>query len=144
MQLPLKVMLVDDEVMALNNMKRIMDWNKAGCSIVASETNPQKALDLFKKLRPQIVFVDIKMPIMTGLELSRKMFLTGIPVKIVILTSFKDFEYARKSIEIGVFDYLVKHEINEENLLEKIESLKAELQADEDKEKLLDSGLYGL
>ncbi|RKX71270.1 MAG: hypothetical protein DRP60_15085, partial [Spirochaetes bacterium] len=109
MQQLVSVMLVDDEIMALNNLKNLIDWEEAGYTIVASETNPRNALESFHKYRPQIVLVDIMMPVMNGLELSREIFALNIPVRILILTSYKDFLYAKEAVEIGISNYLVKH-----------------------------------
>ncbi len=137
MQKSLKVMLVDDEVMALNNLKNMIDWEQAGFRIVASETNPRKALDSFKKLKPRIVLVDIQMPVMNGLELSREILSLDIPVKIIILTSYKDFQYAKRAIGVGISNYLVKHELNEENLTLELERLKTELFNDQTNDEII-------
>ena len=137
MQLPLKVMIVDDEVMALNNLKQLINWEAEGCKIVASETNPRKALESFKKLRPLIVLVDIQMPIMNGLELSREIISLNLPVKIIILTSYKDFQYAKRAIEVGISNYLVKHALNDKTLTLELDRLKAELIKDENNEEII-------
>ncbi len=137
MQLPLKVMLVDDEIMALNNLKKLINWEEEGFKIAASETNPRRALESFKKLKPRIVLVDIKMPVMNGLELSREILALDIPVRIVILTSYKDFHYAKRAIEVGISNYLVKHELNEKTLLSELNRLREELAEDEKKEEII-------
>ncbi|MCD6397413.1 MAG: response regulator, partial [Spirochaetaceae bacterium] len=137
MQQSLKVMLVDDEVMALNNLKNMIDWEQAGFRIVAAETNPRKAFESFKKLRPRIVLVDIQMPIMNGLELSREILSLNLPVKIVILTSYKDFQYAKRAIEVGISNYLVKHELNGKILILELDRLKVELINDENNEEII-------
>ena len=144
MQKLLSVMLVDDEIMALNHLKKLIDWESDGFRIVASETNPQKAFEIYQKLKPRIIFVDVQMPIMNGLDLSRDIINLGFPVKIVILTSYKDFQYAKKSIEIGVSGYLVKHELNNDNLLKELNKLKNELSEEEEKEKIVRQRLLRL
>ncbi|RKX90368.1 MAG: hypothetical protein DRP70_01075 [Spirochaetes bacterium] len=137
MQQLVSVMLVDDEIMALNNLKNLIDWEEAGYTIVASETNPRNALESFHKYRPQIVLVDIMMPVMNGLELSREIFALNIPVRILILTSYKDFLYAKEAVEIGISNYLVKHEINEESLILELGKLKYEIQNTETNDRYL-------
>lgn len=137
MQLSLKVMLVDDEVMALNSLNNLIDWDKEGYKIVAKETNPQKALDSFRIFRPQIIFIDIMMPVMNGLELSEKILSLDIPVKVIILTSYKDFQYAKRAIKIGVSNYLVKHELNKKNLIAELEKLKLELDREKKNDRIV-------
>jgi len=137
MQQLISVMIVDDEIMALNNEKNLIDWEEAGYTIVASETNPRNALESFHKYRPQIALVDIMMPVMNGLELSREIFALNIPVKIIILTSYKDFQYAKQSVGIGVSNYLVKHEINAESLIAELVKIKNEIQNTEKNDRYL-------
>ena len=137
MQHLVSVMIVDDEIMALNNLKNLIDWEQAGFKIVASETNPRSALASFLKCRPQIVLVDIMMPVMNGLDLSREIFALNIPVRILILTSYKDFQYAKQAVEIGVSNYLVKHEINEKSLILELGKLKDEIQNTERNDRFL-------
>ena len=131
MQQPVSVMIVDDEVMALNNLKNLIDWEDAGFRIVAAETKPRKALDSFRKYRPQIVLIDIMMPVMSGLDLSREIFALNLPVRILILTSYKDFQYAKEAVEIGISNYLVKHELNSETLIAELGKLRTEIQDSE-------------
>jgi YesN/AraC family two-component response regulator len=122
------VMIVDDEILAVEDLQNLIPWGQYGFEIVATATNSQKALDLYQKYHPRILFVDIRMPVMDGLELSRRIRLLGHPVKIILLTAFKDFDYARQALEIGVANYLLKHDINEASLLRELSKLKSELQ----------------
>ena len=131
----IKVMLVDDEVIALNSLRNLINWNELGYKLVATENNPLKALDVFLELKPQIMFIDIKMPVMDGIELSEKILSSGIPVKIVILTAYKNFHYARNSIRIGVSDYIVKHELDEEKLIDELNKLRIRIFNEEKKDK---------
>jgi len=137
MKQPVSVMIVDDEIMALNHLKNLVDWEGLGFKLVASETNPRKALESFYGQKPRIVFVDVQMPVMNGLDLSSRILSSGIPVKVVVLTSYKDFQYAKKSIEIGVAGYLVKHELNNESLINELIKLKTELLDEEKRERII-------
>ena len=67
-----------------------------------------EAVNIIDEIRPHIVLVDIQMPFMTGLEFAAIAKERYPDLKIIILTAYEDFEYARKAIEIGVMDYLVK------------------------------------
>lgn len=123
----IRVMLVDDEVLALEFLKEVIEWKAHGFEIVGQALNGKKALDLFMKEKPQIIISDIKMSIMDGLELSKKIKEINPSAKIILLSAYKDFEYAKKGIQYGVSNYLLKHEINEENLLGELEKVKSEI-----------------
>jgi YesN/AraC family two-component response regulator len=122
------VMIVDDEILAVEDLQHLIPWEQHGFEIAATATNSQRALELYRKHHPRILFVDIRMPGMDGLELSRQIKLEGHPVKIILLTAFKDFEYAKRALEIGVANYLLKHDINEASLLRELRRVHSELQ----------------
>lgn len=113
-----KVLLIDDEILTIEYLKSLHTWENFDCEIAGYALTVTKALELFKKEKPEIVFVDIRMPKMDGLELSRK-FLDIFPdTNIVIMTAYQEFEYVKEAIQIGVPYFLVKHEINDEKLSE--------------------------
>lgn len=123
----IKVMLVDDEIMAIEDIITLIDWEENGFEIVATTTSSQKALDLFHIYHPDVVFLDIKMPVIDGLELSSRLLKIDDTIKIVLLTAYKDFKYAKRAVELGVVNYLVKHEINKSSLKVQLRKIKNEL-----------------
>lgn len=125
------VMLVDDEKMALDDLIALIPWKEHGYEIVATATNGLMALDLYKKYRPNIIIVDINMPVINGLELSKQILATKDHVKIILLSAYKDFNYAKEAIDIGVCKYMVKHEINEISLLEELNKVRGEWEREE-------------
>lgn len=129
-------MIVDDEVLAVEYLKDLIPWEKHGFVIVGEAYNGKKALELYQKYKPQIIIADISMPGMNGLELSSEIIKCDDYIKIILLTSYKDFEYAKKAVKIGVFDYILKHELNEESLLEELQRIKVKIQEDEKVKRL--------
>lgn len=123
----IKVMIVDDEILAVEDLRDLIPWEKLGYEISALTTDSEEALKLFNLMRPEIVILDIVMPVMNGLELSKKILDIDPAVKIILLTSYSEFEYAKQAIELGVFNYILKREVNEENLLKLIQKAKEEL-----------------
>lgn len=91
----LRVMLVDDEVLALEFLREVIDWNQYGFQIVGQALNGKRALELFQKENPHIIISDIKMSVMDGLELSKKVKEINPHTKIILLSAYKDFEYAK-------------------------------------------------
>lgn len=128
----IRVMLVDDEVLALEFLKEVIDWNHHGFQIVGQALNGKRALELFQKENPHIIISDIKMSVMDGLELCKRVKELNPHTKIILLSAYKDFEYAKKGIQYGVSNYLLKHEINEATLLGELNKVKSEIYSEEE------------
>ncbi|HEY5587022.1 MAG TPA: response regulator [Ruminiclostridium sp.] len=118
----IRVVVVDDEPPILNTVAKMIEQSNENFEIVGKALNGEDALQLILSLKPDVVFTDIKMPVMDGLALIENLnTLDPIPVS-VILSGYAEFEYARKALQYGIFDYLMKP-INLdilENLLNKI------------------------
>ncbi|TDF96233.1 response regulator [Paenibacillus piri] len=138
----IKVMIVDDEVLAIQHLLHLIPWAEYGFEIVAETTYPQQALELFRKHRPQIIFADIRMPGMDGLAFSKAILQMNAPVHIVLLTSYKEFEYAKEAVKIGVCDYLLKHELHPEELVAVLQRIRETLKENEQKEALIRRQLF--
>ena len=98
-----RVFLVEDEMLIREGIKNSIRWEKEG-----EASDGELALPMILKEKPDILITDIRMPFMTGLELSRlvKQELPG--TKIVIISGYDDFEYAKEAIKVGVTEYLLK------------------------------------
>ncbi|HEX7712721.1 MAG TPA: response regulator [Bacillota bacterium] len=133
-----KVMVVDDEPIILDKLHGIIDWEGHGCRIVAETNDSTEALRLAVELQPDIVYSDICMPLMNGIELTEALK-QQLPQSVVILISgYDDFNYAQQAIETGVFRYLLKP-LNTELFIKVLEEaqqhltmLEQELQEKED------------
>ncbi len=122
----LKVLLVDDEPFILQGLKVIIDWNAEGYEIVATASNGQEAIDYLKNNKVDLVIADIKMPIMTGLELLDKVKTENISdAYFVILSGYSDFSYAQEAIRHNCTDYILKPVEKDElvGILEKVSAL---------------------
>jgi len=104
----LKVLIVDDEHLIRNLLKMRIDWEGQGMSIVGEAAHAYEALDLVRELKPDIIFTDINMPYLDGIEFSRMVLEEEPQVKIVIVTGHDEFEYARRSIKLGISDFILK------------------------------------
>ena len=102
------VLIVDDEVVIREGIIKSIDWSSYEVNIVGEASNGVEALGIFEKLRPDIVITDIRMPVMDGLELSRNLIELMPSVKLVILTGYGEFEYAKKAIELKVSNFILK------------------------------------
>lgn len=135
----LKVMIIDDERLVRDLLKACIDWAELGMAIVAESGSAIEGLELVDKVKPDIIFTDICMPVMDGLEFSRKVLEKHPGIKIIILTGHDEFEYAQDSIKLGIVDFLLKpiddREIRETSLSVK-EKLLYERSRIEDHERL--------
>lgn len=104
----LKVLIVDDEHLIRNLIRMRIDWEKEGFEIAGEASNAQEALELVERQRPDILFTDIYMPNIDGIELSRRVLEKHPQIKVVVVSGHDEFEYAQQSIKIGVFDFLLK------------------------------------
>ncbi|MDO4272788.1 MAG: response regulator [Eubacteriales bacterium] len=104
----LKVLVVDDEKLVRQMILRCIDWTELGLEIVGEASGSEEGLKMAAELHPNIVFTDIRMPVMDGLEFARRITERYPDTKIIILSGHDEFEYASEGIKIGVFDYLLK------------------------------------
>lgn len=104
----LKVFLVEDESVIRDGLRDNIPWEQYGFTLVGEAADGEMALPLIRKTKPDVLITDIKMPFMDGLSLSRIVSRELSATKIVIISGYNDFEYARQAIEVGVDQFLVK------------------------------------
>ncbi len=109
-----KMMIVDDEYLVRMGIKETIPWEDYGVTVVAEATNGKEGLELAKKYQPDIIISDIKMPFMDGLEFVQQLNNLQIDCEIIILSGYKDFEYAKHTLENGAYSYLLKPIDNDE------------------------------
>lgn len=103
-----KVVVVDDEQLLVRGIKKAIELAHPGFAVVAEITDSELAINEIERLQPDLVFVDIKMPMIDGLMLIEELLSRGVETKFVILSGFNQFEYAKKAITFDVEDYLLK------------------------------------
>ena len=101
-------MIVDDEKYVRMGIKGDTDWSLIGCEVVGEASNGEEALKVAESARPDLVISDIRMPKMDGIELAGKLLEKYPETKIIFLTAYSEFEYARQAVRLGVSDYLLK------------------------------------
>ena len=130
------LLIADDEPLIRNGVKKIIDWESLGFSKIFLAEDGQEALDIIKKNHVDLVLTDIVMPFMDGLQLAEILSRDYPQIHVVILTGHEDFEYAQKGIQYGVDNYLLKHELCEEKLLEELGKISEKLESEEKKQKI--------
>lgn len=103
-----RVLVVDDEPMIIRGLSLAIPWDKLGLQVVGKASNGEEALWQFNKLKPHIIITDIRMPVMNGLELLKRVTADKPSVLVVLLSGYGEFEYSREALRHGAFDYLLK------------------------------------
>lgn len=115
-----KVIVVDDEYLAREGMKKTVDWNKYGCKIVGEAEDAFQAIELAKLEKPDLIITDINMPEMNGLEMAREIIKILPNSKFIIITGYDDLNYAIGAVKVNAIDFLLKP-IDEGEFLNAIE-----------------------
>lgn len=126
----IKVFLVEDEYAIREGIKRTIRWEEDGFCLVGEAGDGEVAYPKILAAKPDILITDIRMPFMDGLELS-KLVKKELPnIKILILSGYDDFSYAKEAISIGVEEYLLKP-ISEEILMNELKKVSESIRSQE-------------
>ncbi|MCD8299758.1 MAG: response regulator [Clostridiales bacterium] len=104
----LKLVIVDDEPIQLEGLCRTYDWEKMGFTVAGSASGGAEAIGIIKEIRPHVVLTDIRMKQITGLMVMEEIKKAGIDCIFIVLSAYRDFEYAQSALQLGAFDYLLK------------------------------------
>ncbi len=102
------VVLVDDEQVILQGLLRVVSWEEYGCRVIGTASDGVEGAALIRKQRPDILLTDIRMPNRDGLSMVAALKSEFPRLQIAVLTAYRDFEYARQAIQLGVCRYLLK------------------------------------
>ena len=100
----IKTVIIDDEPAVVSIIKYFVKKEKLPLDIVATAQRGDEGIELINKLNPQLVFLDIKMPVVDGFEVMKSVKDT----KFIVITAFESFEYAQKSLRLGAKDIILK------------------------------------
>jgi two-component system response regulator YesN len=103
-----KAIIVDDEYKIIQIMRNIPIWNELEIEVIAFAIDGQEGLDLIITHKPDIVITDIYMPVMNGLEMIEQLRSHNFSGKIIVLSGYSDFDYARQALRLQVDDYICK------------------------------------
>lgn len=142
----LKMIIVDDERIGREGLLDFIDWKADyGIEIAGTAANGLEGYELYRSVRPDIVLTDIKMPIMTGIDLAEKIRECDKTVKIVFLSAYSDFAYAQKALKTRIDDYLLKpiEEIELRKMMDRIAAEKMEQRRRDDAKRYFSDLLAG-
>lgn len=117
-----RVMIIDDEPIIVEGLSRSIPWEKWNCQVVATANDGVEGRKRIEEYKPHMIFLDIHMPEMDGLQMIAAMKSEYEDMEICILTGYRDFDYAQQAIRLGVSRFLLKPS-NMEELEEAIEKM---------------------
>lgn len=103
-----KMVLVDDEYYAIEGMKHMLNWEEYGIEIAGTASDGTQGIEVIKECRADIVIADIRMQELDGMDMLKVLRDDGFKGKVIILSGYRDFEYARAAIDLKVDKYLTK------------------------------------
>lgn len=141
----IRCIVCDDEPLILRSIVRKIQNLNPEFRVVATAVNGQEGCRIIKEYRPDVIFTDIYMPIMNGLEMIACVREEMISAKYVILSGYREFEFAKQAIKYGVKDYLLKP-IDNQRLSILLKELSAEIgqRKRQEKKELLECIKYGV
>lgn len=128
-----KIVLIDDEDVVRKGMKDLIPWQELELEMVGDADDGEKGLELIEKILPHIVFLDINMPKMDGIRLTKIIRERHPEIKIVLITGYDEFSYAREALRLGVEDYILKP-ITKQEVIELLEKLVGKLDSEQEAE----------
>lgn len=128
-----KVLFVDDEILTRQAISRNTPWEEAGFTLVGAAENGKQAIEMVEEFLPDLVLTDICMPIMDGIGLASYIHENHPEIKVVILSGYDDFEYAKSALKYEVIDYILKP-ITSFELKEELDKIRKKLDASMEKQ----------
>ena len=123
----MKILIVDDELLVRIGIKSCAEWDKYGMEVIGEASDGEEALQLIRRLHPDVILLDIKMPNMDGIELMKRLKEEKTECKVVILSGFDDLYHVREAMKLGASDYLHKPCMNGKDVLEALLNVKKQL-----------------
>ena len=133
-----RVLLVDDDRLILRGLTSILPWGEMGCRVIGMAADGLEGLRMIREQRPDILLTDIRMPNMDGLTMAAAVRSEFPRMQMAVLTAFRDFDYARQAIRLGVCRYMLKPS-NLEELEEAVKEMVRRLDSQRDRKEAAES-----
>lgn len=118
-----KILIVDDEMLARIGLTSLIEWENYNMQVVGQAENGKIAYEMAMKLQPDIIITDIKMPLMNGVQLIKKLKTNGFLGEFIVFSGFNDYEYVKEAMKAGAKDYILKLKLDKEELIEVLQNI---------------------
>ncbi|MCC3372440.1 response regulator [Cohnella sp. REN36] len=112
-----RVVIADDEPLIIDGLRETIEWDELGLEIAGEASNGVEALAMIQAVKPKILITDVKMPVMDGLLVIKQIRRLNLPIKVIVISGYSDYEFLKQAIEFGVESYLLKP-INNHELIQ--------------------------
>src|SRR5690554_2527228 len=137
----IRVILVEDDKLVRESLITSFDWEKFNMKIVGDAKNGEKALELLENHEIDLIITDLAMPIMSGIELIRRVKVLYPSIFIVVLSLHQDFEYIQEAMRLGAIDYIAKVELDTEYMDKTLERIHDQITEEQSKQQIPYHGL---
>ena len=127
-----KLIFADDEKLVVNRIRQIVDWESSGFTLVGCCFNGYEVLEMVEKELPDVVILDINMPFISGLDAARQIKHSYPFIRIVFLTAYAEFEYAKQAVELNAIKYILKP-VSKDDLEAVLDRIRASLDKERSK-----------
>lgn len=127
-----KLLIVDDDALIRATLHTIVDWNELGYEIAGDAQNGEQALQILKREQIELVFTDMKMPVMDGISLMEHINQMDKKPQMVALSGYDDFSLVRSAFKLGAFDYVLKEDISAKGITELIKKINPVIKEDDE------------
>ena len=138
----MRVLIADDEERICELIKFLGNFQEEGMECLPFAKTGKEALERVEKELPELLITDIKMPVFSGLHIAKEIARKKLPTKVIIVSAYSDFSYAKEGIQAGVSDYLLKP-IKKKELQESIRKVKKELKEKKPIEEIIEEKVEG-
>ena len=130
-----KVLIVEDEIFVRLGIKMSVEWEKLGMEVAGDAENGKQALEIYEKEHPDIILTDLKMPVLDGMGLIRRIREKDHTTRIVILSCLEEFHLVQQAISMDVSDYILKLTMTQEDMERILHKVKGELDVIKERKK---------
>jgi len=124
----IRLLIVDDEPITRNFLKKLMDWEKCGIELVGALSDGARALEIIKSQKVHVVVTDIKMPVMNGIELMEQALIVDPDIHFLVLSGYDDFFNVSQAYKLGAKDFFLKASLSVDELKRSIQKIALNIQ----------------
>lgn len=119
----MKALIVEDELLARLGMRSLIDWTSMGIELLEDAADGRDALTRIEEDQPDLILLDLNIPEITGLELMRIIRKRNLPIKVIVVSCYEDFETVKEAMKLGAVDYIRKFGLSREELTTSLQNV---------------------